>query len=146
VTLYLDTSSLIKLYVAEAGSDVVGGLVETADVVATSAVAYPETRAALTRRRRENVLSAASFRNAKRALEDDRPAYVSLEVTTAMCRDAGDIAERYHLRGYDSVHLASFLEVARVAGARDVRFSSADTRLNHAAERAVRALRRAARR
>jgi uncharacterized protein len=146
VTLYLDTSSLIKLYVAEAGSDVVGELVEMADVVATSAIAYPEVRAALARRRRENVLSAASFRNAKRALEDDWPAYVSLEVTTALCRDAGDIAERYHLRGYDSVHLASFLEVARVAGARDVRFSSADTRLNHAADRAVRTLRRAARR
>jgi predicted nucleic acid-binding protein len=145
VTLYLDTSSLIKLYVAEAGSDVVGELVESADVVATSAIAYPEARAALASRRREHVLSAASFRNAKRALEDDWPAYLSLEVTTTLCRDAGDIAERYHLRGWDSVHLASFLEVARVAGASDVRFSSADTRLNHAAGRAVRALTRAAR-
>ena len=146
MTLYLDTSSLIKLYVAEAGSDVVGELVKSADVVATSAIAYPEARAALARRRREQVLSAASLRNAKRALEDDWPAYLSLEVTTTLCHDAGDIAERYHLRGHDSVHLASFLEVARVAGATDVRFSSADTRLNHAAERAVRALMRAARR
>jgi hypothetical protein len=46
------------------------------------------------------------------------------------------------LRGYDSVHLASYLEVAREAGAADSEFSSADDRLNIAAGRAVRALAR----
>jgi uncharacterized protein (TIGR03435 family) len=42
VTLYLDTSSLVKLYVAEPGSDNVRDLVADADVVATSAIAYVE--------------------------------------------------------------------------------------------------------
>ena len=46
MTLYLDTSSLVKLYVAEPGSDAVRGLVTQASVVATSGIAYPETRAA----------------------------------------------------------------------------------------------------
>lgn len=53
MTLYLDTSSLVKLYVTESGSDVVRQLVGGAKVVATSVVAYPETRAALARLRRE---------------------------------------------------------------------------------------------
>ena len=47
MTLYVDTSSLVKLYVTEAGSEVVRQLVSDATVVATSVVAYAETRAAL---------------------------------------------------------------------------------------------------
>ena len=45
MTLYLDTSSLVKLYVAEPGSDAVRKLVDDATVVATSYIAYTETRA-----------------------------------------------------------------------------------------------------
>jgi hypothetical protein len=56
MTLYLDTSSLVKLYVAEPGSEAVHKLVDAATVVATSTVAYTETRAALARRRRERAL------------------------------------------------------------------------------------------
>jgi predicted nucleic acid-binding protein len=39
VTLYLDTSSLVKLYVEEPGSDAVRELVEAATIVATSTIA-----------------------------------------------------------------------------------------------------------
>jgi predicted nucleic acid-binding protein len=143
VTLYLDTSSLIKLYVAEPGSDAVRGLVAEAAVVATSAIAYPEARAALARRRRERAVSVAAFARAKRALEDDWPKYLALDVTKPLCTRAGDLAERYRLRGYDSVHLASFIEIARRAGPHDVRFSSFDDRLTQAARQAARSLARA---
>ena len=47
--LYLDTSALVKLYVREHGSAAVRALVERADVVATSVVAYAEARAAFAR-------------------------------------------------------------------------------------------------
>ena len=40
MTLYLDTSSLVQLYVTESGSEVVRQLVDDANVVATSVVAY----------------------------------------------------------------------------------------------------------
>lgn len=49
MTVYLDTSSMVKLYVAEAGSDIVRRLVAESAVVATSVVAYPEMRATLAR-------------------------------------------------------------------------------------------------
>ena len=45
--LYLDTSSLVRLYVDESGSADVRRLVEQAEIVAASVVAYPEARAAL---------------------------------------------------------------------------------------------------
>lgn len=140
MTLYLDTSSLVKLYVAEAGSDAVRRLVDDADVVATAAIAYPEARAALARRRREGDLPARAFSAAKRALDDDWPRYLTVDVTAPLCREAGSLAERHALRGYDSVHLAAFLQVARAAGKAAVRFSCFDERLTRAARAVLRSV------
>jgi predicted nucleic acid-binding protein len=142
VTVYLDTSSAIKLYVSEAGSDEVRRLVRDATIVATSAVTYAETRAALARLRRERALTVAKFRSAKREFEDQWPSFVKLDATDSLCRTAGEFAERYRLRGFDSVHLASFAEVARRAGPRETGFSSFDDRLNEAAKKLARRLKR----
>ena len=142
MTLYLDTSSLVKLYVDEPGSDEVRGLVDRATVVATSVIAYAEARSALARLRREGALPPAAFTSIKRVLDKDWPSYLTLDVTEAISQAAGDLAEQYRLRGYDSVHLASFLEVARRAGAGETHFSSFDDRLNRAAKAAARSLAR----
>jgi predicted nucleic acid-binding protein len=140
VTLYLNTSSLVKLYVDEVGSDDVRSLVADATVVATSIVAYPETRAALARLRRSGDLSPAKFGAAKRNLEAQWPAFLTLEVTAPLSREAGAFAERYALRGFDALHLASFAEVARRAGPAETRFSSFDDRLNKASRDVARRL------
>ncbi len=140
MTLYLDTSSLVKIYVAEPDSDGVRRLVDQATVVATSGIAYPEARAALARRRRERALSPTAYRSAIRAFEDDWSRYLAVDVSAAICREAGGLAERHRLRGYDSVHLASYLEIARHAGVGDTQFSSFDDRLNRAARAAVKAM------
>lgn len=144
MTLYLDTSSAIKLYVAEAGSDEVRTLVGGAAVVVTSVVTYAEMRSALARLRREGALTAARFRSAKRTFEEQWPSFVKLDASDALCRRAGALAEQYRLRGFDSVHLASFADVARRAGPLDTRFSSFDDRLNDAAAKLARRLRRRA--
>lgn len=145
MTLYLDTSSLVKLYVAEDSSDVVRRLVDDADIVATATIAYPEARAALARRRREGDLPARMVTTAKRALDDDWAMYLKVDVTAALCREAGALAEHHALRGYDSVHLAAFLAVARAAGKNAVRFSCFDDRLTRAADAALRSLARPSR-
>lgn len=145
MTLYLDTSSLVKLYVAEAESDAVRQMVENADIVATAAIAYPEARAAFARRRREGGLRPRAFAAAKRALDEDWPRYLAIDVTAALCRDAGDLAERHGLRGYDGVHLAAYLQVTRAAGTAKVRFSCFDNRLTAAARYAARTARRSGR-
>jgi uncharacterized protein len=142
MTLYLDTSSAIKLYISEEGSDEVCTLVKDAAVVATSVVTYAETRATLGRLRRERALSLAKFRSAKREFEEQWPSFLKLDATDALCRTAGELAEQYRLRGFDSVHLASFAEVVRRAGSRDTRFSSFDDRLNRAARTLAWRLRR----
>lgn len=136
--LYLDTSDLVKLYVEEPGSEAVRRLVERAAIVASSIVAYPEARAALARRRRERSLTAAEHQRAKAALDADWPRVLALEVGTVVAHSAGELAERHRLRGFDALHLASCLVLAREFPDETVRFSSADRQLATAAQRAVR--------
>jgi uncharacterized protein len=136
VILYLDTSSLVKLYVEEAGSDAVRRLVEGADRIAVSVVAYPEARAAFARRRREGGLTAAGWRGATTALERDWSRLVRVGVTEDVYRAAASLAERHALKALDSLHLASFLSLRRRLPPRGTAFSSYDRRLNRAALRA----------
>jgi predicted nucleic acid-binding protein len=142
VTVYLDTSSAIKLYVAEDGSEQVRALVDAADVIATSVITYAEARAALARLRRDGALDASQHRSAKREFEAQWPSFVKITAHDTLCRNAGEYAEQYALRGFDSVHLASFADVARRAGPRQTRFSSFDERLNLAARKLARRLQR----
>lgn len=141
--LYLDTSSIVKMYVTEPGTDQVLELVERAAVVVTSRVAYAEARAAFARRRRERVLTAPAFAKIKAAFESDWRHYVVVDVTPAIGHTAGDLAERYALRGFDSLHLASLAHV--LAGAEDapVLFSGFDSQWNAAAAALTRSRRTA---
>jgi uncharacterized protein len=131
--LYLDTSSLVKLYVAESGSPEVERLAGEASLVCTSVIAYAEARSALARLSRENRLTADEHSAAKSYLDRDWPRYLALEVTREVWRTAGDLAEKYALRGFDSLHLATFLYLAAAELGEPVQFSSFDDRLNEAA-------------
>jgi predicted nucleic acid-binding protein len=142
MTLYLDTSSLVKLYVEEPGSDEVRQGLSEADTGATSAVSYAEARAAFARHYRDRRLTPATFRIVKRDFDADWSRLAIVEVTAALCRAAGELAERYELRGCDGIQLATFLDVARERRGSETRFSSFDKDLNRAATRALRAVRR----
>ncbi len=142
MTLYLDTSSLFKLYVEESGSDDVRHELAEADTVATSGVSYPEARAAFARLRRDGRLTPATLRVVKRDFDADWSRFAIVEPTVALCRAAGELAERYGLRGCDSIQLATFLEVAREDVRSETRFSSFDRALNRAATAALRRQRR----
>lgn len=122
----------------ETGSDAVRAEVAEAELIGTSSVAYAETRAALARARREKKLSAAALGVAKQAFDVDWPHLVRVELTDSILRDAGELAEAFSLRGFDSIHLASFLLLHQNASDVKWRFSSYDDRLNRAARRAIR--------
>ncbi len=132
--VYLDTSSLIKLYVAEEESAAVRTLVARAVVVATCVLAYPEARSALARLRRERALTPGEQARAKADLDRDWGAFLALPVESVW-RRAGDLAERHGLRGPGSIHLASYLSLVGREEGLPVQFSSFDERLNTAARR-----------
>lgn len=133
MTVYLDTSALAKLYIDEPGSSDVVALVGRAGLVATSALAYPEMRAALARRRRERTLSPRELARVRQQFETDWPTFFALSCDGPLAQRAGVLAELHALRGSDAVHLASFERLLSTAADDDVQFSCADQRLNRAA-------------
>ncbi len=131
---YLDTSSLVKLFCDEVGSGQVRSLLASASLVATSVVAYPEARSAFARQHREGRISTNALDKIKRAIEADWPRFFRLEVGERVWRLAGDLAEEFSLRGFDSLHLASFAILRDSSPGDLVMFSCFDKRLQSAAQ------------
>jgi predicted nucleic acid-binding protein len=134
VTLYLDTSSLVKLYLNEPDSDAIARLVDEAAVIVTSVLAYPEARATFARRVRERQLTAAESTIVVRQFDEDWDRFVVMLFGNELARAAGRLADRLGVRGCDAVHLASFEALLGRCDDTDIRFSCADDRLVRAAE------------
>jgi uncharacterized protein with PIN domain len=133
MTVYLDTSNLVKLYVDEPDANEVQQSVAEADVVATSVLAYAETRAAFARRRREKLMTPTEARSALQQLDADWPRFLVIVLGDELARAAGRLADVHGVRGCDAVHLASFEALLARCDDENVRFSCADDRLSRAA-------------
>jgi predicted nucleic acid-binding protein len=126
--LYLDTSALAKLYVAEPESQLVSRTVEVnSSWLATSRVAYAEVLSVLVRCLRANRLSPKAYRLQKKAFLEDWSAMFVVELSTETLSDAGRLIERHGLRGLDAIHLCSALWIGRTS------FACFDARLRSAA-------------
>ena len=105
--LYLDTSSLVKLYVEEEESSRVADLVRSSKVTGTSLVAYAEARAAFARRFREKAFTPREYKRLTSSFDEDWDNYLIVRVTKELVRQAGYLAEKHGLRGFDAIHLSS---------------------------------------
>jgi predicted nucleic acid-binding protein len=132
--VYLDTSSLVKLYVEEDESSKVDALVRSSEVTATSIVAYAEARAAFARRFREKAFTPVEHDRIKAFFDKDWSCYLILSITGDMIRLAGNLAEKHALRAFDSIHLASALALRREIST-PIIFSCFDDNLQKASER-----------
>lgn len=130
---YLDTSSLLKVYIEEEGSTAVRVMVAGADLVGTSLVTYAETRSGLARARLATRLTTASYTMAKEAFEQNWARFETIAVSEPLVRHAGGLADDHLLRGFDAIHLASALAFQNASG-EPVTFSAWDDRLLAAAE------------
>lgn len=123
--LYIDTSALVKLYVAESGSEHVARWVEEAEDVMTSCVTYPEAMSALVRRRNDGTLTSTEFETARDKLEVEWTSYPQVVVDELT---AGMLVIRHGLRGFDAIHIAAALNLLAELAPLTVAFSSFDTR------------------
>lgn len=130
---YLDTSALIKRFVAEKGSPLVQTLVKRKGPIATAKIAYAEVYASLTRKLREGHLSDAQYALACRQFEADWQAYIRVDLHDDTLFLARDLIRRHPLKGFDAIHLASAIRFKNALG-EEITFAAADGRLLRAAE------------
>ena len=132
---YLDTSALIKHYVAESGSAWLDSLVFQSEdnLILTSRVTMVEVWSALARRRREASISTQHHADTLNAFHEDcLLRYRFVEFDVPVIETAGVLLERHPLRAYDSVQLASAVIAARTLADADLSqptFLSADKNL-----------------
>lgn len=113
---YLDTSALLKLYLDEDGSDRVRRMLGEATAACTLLISYAELRAALAQAVRTERISAEACANQLARFETDWQTLHVIALDERLVRRAGELAERFALRGYDSVHLAAAEQANGAAG------------------------------
>ena len=107
--VYMDSSALVKRYVAEAGSEEVGGLIDRSSAVGTVIVSRAEVTASLAKAVRMKLLKIDEAALALKVFVADWKNLVRLQMTEMLVSRASSLAWEHGLRGYDSVHLAGAL-------------------------------------
>ena len=136
---YFDTSALAKRYLQENGSPRVTEVCDTEDnLIFVSELTEIELVSAISRRAKGGSLTIAAAENEIGNFDRDRrEQYLAVDVSRSVLLSARDLVERYSLRGYDAVQLASALECSReqdVLNLSTIYFASADVELLAAAQ------------
>jgi len=137
---FLDTSALVKRYIAEIGSNWVKVITNpgVSNDLAISQITWVEVLSALSRRQREGSLSADDFNSVFQYFSNDFDTqYRVIEVDQALIQSAGQLVIQYPLRAYDAVQLASALRVQSIFSQipnMQLIFLSADHRLLNIAQ------------
>jgi uncharacterized protein len=129
--LFLDTSALAKLYLAESGSDRMRDAAMSERPVAASHLAFAEIHATFARRVREALLLAAEVEELRRRFAEDWEELTQVPIGAAVLALVPGLCERHPLRGGDALQLASALLLAQ--GGIEVTFACSDRRLLDAA-------------
>jgi predicted nucleic acid-binding protein len=139
--LYLDTSALIRLFVEEDGSARVRALAEgrgSADILLVSRLGFTEASVSLARMVHLGRIPAADLPHHQGSLEDYWDQSIQeVELIEDVLEDARQLAQRFPLRTYDAIHLASAREARRMLRGQyegEVQFLAFDTALLKAAQ------------
>ncbi|MHB0876170.1 MAG: type II toxin-antitoxin system VapC family toxin [Anaerolineae bacterium] len=116
---YYDASALVKFYVVETGSGDVRQLLRSDTLSVTSAVAGSEVPAAIARARRMGRITLPGAEAAMAMFRQEWLAkYMTLPLDDELALEAGELAWRHGLRGFDAAHLASAIALGRLYGER----------------------------
>jgi predicted nucleic acid-binding protein len=124
VTTYVDSSALLKRYVAEDDSAVADALLGADPVLVTARHTVVEVRRNLSR-----LLDGEDLARARAAFLTDLVAFSIIELDRDTCHAAASIAESAGVRTLDALHLAAAHRVAEPG----LRFLTFDVRQAHAA-------------
>lgn len=102
--LYLGTSSLVKLYFDEPGSDAIRDWAKVAEVLATCRIAFTEVMSAVDRRFRSGDLSRKDYDAVTRQFTEDWDHFVKVDFNDV---EAGTLVNKYGLTRFGAIHLSA---------------------------------------
>lgn len=108
MTLYVDSSAILKRYVDERDSDAAVELMASDAVLITSRLTEVEVRRNLTR-----LLDGSALVDSRRQFAADLDAFALVGIDGTICNEASRIAEATLCRSLDAIHLASALRAGR---------------------------------
>jgi len=110
--LFVDTSVLVKLYIAEPGSERMRKLVQEGRI-AVSLLAFAEMHATFARRHREELLLISELEELQRRFGEDWEELMQVSIGSEVLGFVPELCTRHPLRGADAIHLASALLLRR---------------------------------
>ena len=111
MTVYFDSSALVKLLLGEEGCEIVDELWTGATRRAVNRLAYPEVRAGLAAAARAGRILDETVGALVNDLHELHEAAYVVDIDQLIAIEAGELADEYGLRGYDGVHLAAVLNI-----------------------------------
>ena len=132
---YFDTSSLVKAYLREDGSDVIIGLVDnlSGGRISILETTLLEAQSTVRRHEREGSISGrAANRILERIDEDAVSSYIVKPFDALVIEEAIRVLDTHPLKTLDALQLAGCLMIGR-SMSEPLTFVCADTRLNDAA-------------
>ena len=135
---YFDSSSMVKLYVDEPGTETVIRLasVRSGNQISTSVLTRVEIRSALVRKLRRNEILSEDAEVAIGLLEEHwKSRFLRQPVSDMILDQACLLLSKHGLRAYDAIQLASCLSIQKsaLANQSSVTFVCSDTLLSDAA-------------
>jgi predicted nucleic acid-binding protein len=123
---YFDTSSWLKLYVGEEGSDTARALARRATIF-SSAILLTEAFSALHRKREAREISDATLRKLVRTMQEDVSGIEIVNLGAEVLAASQEVVLATPARTLDAIHIASALVVQNMAEI-PLTFVSADRR------------------
>jgi len=134
MTVYLDTSAFVKLYVDENGSQKVRSVISKANSLAISEIGLVESYSALFRKALHEGYQLRHLERIINDLERDWLALGRIHLNDPVIAETKKIIKKYFLRSYDAIHLASALILSKALGKR-IGFLCFDNKLNEVAKK-----------
>lgn len=130
--LFCDTSALAKLFIDEEHSKQMLEAAQQSSAISVCRIAWAEMMAAMARRVREIPSDSDTIDAGRHQFENMWSNFAVVEFNQKLVKLAGDIAEAFALRAYDSVQLAAAQRLHQRTGGK-MTFACFDKRLQKAA-------------
>lgn len=132
MNLYADTSALVKRYIREEGSEQVIKEFDQSPNIATASITLVEMASVLSKASKLGWVTESDCTSAWQDFLSHWQAYIRLPISTSVVERAATVSWEYHLRAYDSLHLACALAWKEAIGEQVV-FACFDNNLLSAA-------------